>query len=506
MFLCIVIEAFRLFAALHHAGLKPIGAICIVDQNGRIIETNAAALSKGVEQGMPVARAMGRSPTLRILNISEAGERNATHLLHSLASRIAPRVELTCPGMAIVALPPNFSDSSQNTVCTGVLTPQNLADKVSSFLKDLALQGFYARVGCASTPDWAELTARATPLHSFKWQRNRHRMRQLLDSLPLTAIPDWHPQTPAILQNWGIRNLGAFARLRQQDVAERLGPEAAQIHRRLGSQTPRPIHPSPVPPLFEQCCELEDPVEILESLSFILHRHTHALTRELQKSGLMARSVTLRLQLDRSPDHLRTIELPEPTCDPGRIDRLLLNHLQQQRLAAPVKAVQLSVQPVEPVNRQAGLFQQSVRNPWQLADTLDQLAAILSDNTFGSPRPANTHRPGVFHWEQLPETFDRNWHPGKDKGPPSFGPCWKRLTDAIPVTLNWSSGRPTRIQSRLVSGPVTEARGPWIVDGNWWDNDAWQLQQWDIAVPGQGLFRVATPSTDQPWMLVACGD
>jgi hypothetical protein len=66
------------------------------------------------------------------------------------------------------------------------------------------------------------------------------------------------------------------------------------------------------------------------------------------------------------------------------------------------------------------------------------------------------------------------------------------------VQLN-DDGKPTLIQSSVISGKILEARGPWKLSGNWWDPTRWEAIEWDIALDNRGLYRIAqsTASTNE---------
>jgi protein ImuB len=47
-----------------------------------------------------------------------------------------------------------------------------------------------------------------------------------------------------------------------------------------------------------------------------------------------------------------------------------------------------------------------------------------------------------------------------------------------------------RVVSPSVSGRVVMAKGPWRTSGEWWRGDAWNRDEWDIALESGALYRL----------------
>ncbi|HEV7396756.1 MAG TPA: hypothetical protein VGN86_09635 [Pyrinomonadaceae bacterium] len=60
-----------------------------------------------------------------------------------------------------------------------------------------------------------------------------------------------------------------------------------------------------------------------------------------------------------------------------------------------------------------------------------------------------------------------------------FRPPLRALVDA-------SKGYPTQINAwsadRSVHGKIVRQAGPWRVSGDWWRDDSWARDEWDVAV------------------------
>jgi protein ImuB len=82
----------------------------------------------------------------------------------------------------------------------------------------------------------------------------------------------------------------------------------------------------------------------------------------------------------------------------------------------------------------------------------------------------------------------------------------------IAVTVDHQNGRPSRLTSKKhnqIAGEVLWAAGPWQSSGDWWEQDAWVRDEWDIAVQektGITLYRLIHDLLRGQWLLEGCYD
>src|SRR6202012_1666470 len=107
--------------------------------------------------------------------------------------------------------------------------------------------------------------------------------------LPLCVL-DLAPEQEATLHAWGIRTCSELASLSEDELIARLGQSAKRMHALARGEWTHlmvPIEPSFEAGLVERM-ELDFPVEILESLLFLLARMTDAL---LDRAKAKARAI-----------------------------------------------------------------------------------------------------------------------------------------------------------------------------------------------------------------------
>jgi protein ImuB len=75
------------------------------------------------------------------------------------------------------------------------------------------------------------------------------------------------------------------------------------------------------------------------------------------------------------------------------------------------------------------------------------------------------------------------------------------------VTVTHQNGNPSHVSSQQrnrISADVLWAAGPWRCSGDWWEQDAWVRDEWDIAVQGKTgivLYRLVHDMLTGRWML-----
>ena len=55
--------------------------------------------------------------------------------------------------------------------------------------------------------------------------------------------------------------------------------------------------------------------------------------------------------------------------------------------------------------------------------------------------------------------------------------------------------------ARGVSGRVLESAGPWRTSGDWWRDDGWSRDEWDVALTNGSLYLLSRDRRDGVWFL-----
>lgn len=312
---------------------------------------------------------------------------------------------------------------------------------------------------------------------------------KVLGPLPI-AILGPSEDVQAVLESWGVRTFKQFAALPERGIAERLGTEGLRLQKMARGFASRPLLPAVDPARFEGSIELEHPLELLEPLSFLLSRLLNGICAELETRGLATAQITIRLTLEDRTEFVRAIRVPFPSRDANSFLKLLQYDLSAHPPEAPIVGVWLQAEPVQPRSVQNGLFIPSAPEPERLELTLARIAAVVGEQNVGTPELLNTHRPGAVRMkkfvalEKMPVPADCRPHL-----------AMRLFRPPLPATVVLSQGpagscHPERISAHGINGKITAWGGPWRSSGDWWTEQSWARDEWDVALQNGGLYRI----------------
>ncbi len=304
-----------------------------------------------------------------------------------------------------------------------------------------------------------------------------------LGDLPLALLqPD--PALLETLERWGIRRFRELAALPPIGLADRIGDAGLHLYHLACGDHERPLVPLEDPLHFAEHFELEYPVDSLEPLSFVFSRLLNDLATALASRGLSTNELGLRLQLEAAPDHHRTLRFPVPMLDVRAFLKLLQLDLAAHPPAAAVLHVFLEAEPVAPRTAQQGLFTPIAPEPERLEITLARIKAIVGENNAGTPEILDTHRPDAFRLKPF-----LIGAPGKSAA--TLQTLALRIyRPPLPARIVSAAGFPEQIQAQGIQGRIVSYAGPWRSSGEWWTQDPWARDEWDIALGDGSLYRL----------------
>ena len=469
---------FRLQATLRHEPSRIDQPVALLELQGakpRVTEMTAAAIAHLVERGMTPTQAMARCPDLHLIHGNAGHERSAQGAMLQMAEKLSPYFESTGPGIVTVELPPEQ-----------LFFEQTFLEKIVVPLRSLGLD---VRVGMAGTPDLALLAAKqAAPVKIVTVAE------EFLAPLSLEALRPGE-EMAGVLESWGIRTIGQFAALPSAEVWERLGPKAVELEERATGGRPRPLKLVKPQEFFAEEADLEQPVEMLEPLLFLLRRFLEQITARLNCVYLVAGKLRLRLRFEQGGTYERLFTIPRPTRDVTLLFRMLHTHLENFTSPSPIIGLELAAKPVRPHAEQFSLLDRGLRDPHQFAETLARLQALLGAEAVGTPELEPSHHPDAYHLH--PYDVDSAPPAGGD-GDLLIGMPWLRFTPPIQARIVLNEKRPAYLYSAHSTGPILDARGPWHLSGNWWEARQWGREEWDI-VTDDGFYRLLR--TENDWFL-----
>ncbi|MGA2327039.1 MAG: DNA polymerase Y family protein [Bryobacteraceae bacterium] len=394
------------------------------------------------------------------------------------ASDFSPWVEETAPDTVTL-------DIGSLTHLFG--SPRNVAEAMARRAAEL---GLAANVAVAANPDAA--------VHGARGFAGTVVMSEKEAGLLPSELLEAPPEIAATLAMWGIRTFGEFAALPEDGIAERLGPLGVHLQKLARGAGNRPLKPANPPPAFEESFDLEYPLVLLEPLSFLLARLLGALCARLDSHGLATHELRLRLKLENGGAHERTLRLPFPMRDAKAFLKLLSLDLDAHSPPAPVTAVSLSAEPVNPRVVQHGLFLPPAPEPQKLELTLARIAKLVGEGNVGSPELLDTHRPGAFRLKRFTVARPLGCRVGTHADATL---ALRVFRPALRAQVQAPNGRPARVEARGVRGRVLQMAGPWRTSGDWWRPDTWSRDEWDVTLSGGALYRLYRDRHGGEWFV-----
>jgi len=478
-FAAIFVPDFALQAVLRQEAESCSKSIALVDPSlpkPNIIQLTSPARAQGVIEGLTASQAMARSAELRILSRSLAQEQAAMDILLQTAYAFSPSIENSAPGVCTLEL--------KGLGLDGESALQDWAAQIVAALETLSLR---VRIGVASTPSLALLAAKAA--------RPTLIVRDVdafVSALPVDVLEP-SPSILDILERWGVQTIGELLNLGRTELADRLGPEIVSLLRRLSPHASRPLKLVAPRQTFAEQVEFEVEIETAEPLLFVLRRFVEQLARRLDVIHLVVAQLHLQLKLGSGAVYEHHFRIPAPTADVNTLFRTLQTHLESVRTETAIVGLTLEATPCLPQTHQFGLFETTLRDPNQFAETLACLTALCGSDRVGTPVVASTHRPDVFSLRS--PQFDAQAS-GAAHVDAAIGLALRRFRPAIPATVEFRGERPALLRSSSVNGAVVEVRGPYRSSGDWWDRQVWTREEWDVQTADGTLCRIFRTGTE----------
>jgi protein ImuB len=146
----------------------------------------------------------------------------------------------------------------------------------------------------------------------------------------------------------------------------------------------------------------------------------------------------------------------------------------------------MGVNPLKPQAAQNGLFIPVAPEPVKLELTIARIQAIVGEGRVGAPGLIDTHRPNAFRLGKM-TTILQSKH-ARNASTTFLALRLFRPPRHAQVVIE--SGQPNYVTAGGIRGRVLEYAGPWRTSGDWWTADAWQRDEWDIALSDGALYRL----------------
>lgn len=212
--------------------------------------------------------------------------------------------------------------------------------------------------------------------------------------------------------------------------------------------------------------------------SEIANLKSHAAEGDLHDESPHSKPAT------RDATFTRTLELPVPMLDPKVFLKLLQLDLKSHPPGAPIMKVHLAAKPAQPRTTQAGLFLPPTPEPEKLELTLARIAGMVGEEKVGSLELLDSHRPQAFRMQR----FVPREPEGEKKTDSSVSrapiTALRMFRPPLRATVTLRDGKPAHLicpKRKEIHGDIVWMAGPWRTSGDWWEQDGWARDEWDIA-------------------------
>lgn len=532
------------------AGKAPLEKVFAINENARSLD---------VEPGMTKTQ-LDAWTNLVLRPRSQLQEKGAHQALLDCAQSFSPSFEATAPDTVLIDL-----DGLEHLFGTPPQIARQIAHRVSvlgldahvaaAFNPDTAMLAARGFPGVTFIPQGNEAKRLGElPVHvlfegllSAEQQKETGKILETFD-------------------RWGLRNLRSLAALPEIPLVERAGQEGLrlqQLARGSHHRTLKLVQPSLT---FKESVELEFPIVLLEPLAFVLNRLLEQICNRLAARALAAQELRLRFELatefrteeesqdsvpqksalqklesssvhaTRSTIFTRTLKLPVPMLDARVFLKLLQLDLRAHPPGAPIMKIHLTIEPAQARPAQGGLFLPPFPEPEKLELTLARIAGIVGEGNVGAVELSDTHRPESFQMKHFaPKEQDSLKTTNR---PPKVENSDKTVANSLstdilledeppatsvinpqeaPVTalrifrpplqaeVTILEGTPVRLvcpKKKDVCGEIIWAAGPWRSSGDWWEQEGWARDEWDIMLQnetGIALYRLVRDHFSARW-------
>lgn len=485
----------------------------------RVVAINEAAARAGINLGMAKSQA-AQFHSVEIRQRSRIEEQSAHAALLDIGWSISPRVEDTAIDSIVVDL-----DGLGSLFGSEEAMARLLARRATDL-------GLAVHVAISANLEVALHAARGLPgITVIPPGQEAKRM----GALPMEVFSP-SAEMMETLERWGVRTCEALAKLPVLELSERLGQQGVQLHQWARGQSWRALILAEAKLCFEEEMALEHAVEELEPLAFLLGRLLDQACARLAARSLSACTIRLRFELDAAcrdesmldgsahkrsgPDEMarkrsggnksyeKLFTLPVPMRDSKMLLKLLRLHLQCDPPSAPIVHIFLAADPAAPRAMQHGLFVPSSPDPEKLELTMARLANLVGYSRVGSPRIPDSHRPDAFEMSRFfpardaPEVREKTMRKKTDSlGERAALAAFRAFRPAPRAAVVLRDGCPAHISFSDMHGEVMAASGPWRTSGEWWREDAWSREEWEIEIrpaSDRNAAAIETPSSSEP--------
>ncbi|HVB40703.1 MAG TPA: hypothetical protein VNE83_07360 [Terriglobales bacterium] len=493
-FLCGWLPEFHLQGAAKHMPRPPAIATERMGPLEVVAGLNPAARAADIKPGLPVAQALGRCPGLLRWPRSLADERTLTERLRRTADAMSPHVQIIGTDVALL----DFHGLER--------LHGSWRRAASAWVTGFGANGFELRTGFAAQPALALIATRSKLEELPPGGEGAQ-----LAPLPIHLLADLHELTGTLatagevaemlllFERWGIRTLGALAKLPQAALAARLGQAGIRLRALARGEVDGILDTSPAPAMtLAAGSQFDPPLVNLEVFKAAVAHAISELSLQLEQHDRVAEYAQLRvIQEFKRPEAIYGHSFAAPTRDPQTLAAQIGLTLEHTPPSGEIHAFEIELRLARPRRVQARLFSAASPDRAKLPKLLGLLSEMFPGR-MGSPQLEASHRPQAFALA-----------PYSPRGESEAEPA-PTAPQALALAL-----RVYRPPQPLNHAEIVRRAGPWRGCGNWWreasdargDSGPWACDEWDAelrmhGMERSGLYRLLHDPAHDRWYIL----
>lgn len=454
-----------------------------------IIALTTSAMAAGVVPGMTVAQGRAICDGLRVRPLVPAAVDAAVATLADVAGTMSSRVEIGADGNVFLDCEGTAKLCASESELATVLAARS------------ARQALPAWVGIADSKLGAAIAARHSSGVAIIPPGGT---RGFLAPLPLRVLePDL--VTANVLASWGIRRIGDLAALPAGAVAHRLGPGGARLLQRARGEDEAPLTGRPLPKRFSEGWALDYSIDRLEPLMFVFRRLIDNLLRRIALHGFGCAELEIRFRLEGGGREVRVITSAAPSVDAKTLLMLVRAHFEKQPPEGPMTDIAIDALPARLKSIQLDFLKPCGPAPSALAEVVARLAILCGPDRVGVLRRSDSHRPDAMSVATFQGLQDGRRartvapSPCPSGSAPVVRMAMRALRPALPLEVFETRSQLDYVRGAGFGGRVVHVGGPWRLRGEWWTEDPFAREYYDVELSDGGVYRVYCDLRTRCW-------
>jgi protein ImuB len=214
--------------------------------------------------------------------------------------------------------------------------------------------------------------------------------------------------------------------------------------------------------------------------------------------GLACASLGLRLKLEPQGFDVRDIPLGAPTREAATLLELLRLDLARRPPPAPVVGLHALLLPARARAAQLDLWRPTGPAPEKLAATLARLGALVGPENVGAPALVDTFREEAVGLARL-QTGSAPATPDAPAAAPALG--FRRFRPPRPLEVLVDRDGPSALRGQDLVARVVVAAGPYRASGEWWAEEAFSRDYWDVQASDGAVYRLHQDRVNGAWFV-----